>query len=155
MLSVLSDNLLDTIHQSFQIQTMYSSSLQGMACVGRTKQCTIVPSNHYGPIPGIPVGSLWKFRVQVRPHNCRDELMLLSKLLQHARCINNTTVLWLCSSGLQWGFNSSFFLGQWIWRPQATCSWYSWQEQWWCLLSGPGRRLWGWCGMLFVYFLYC
>lgn len=39
--------------------------LQGMACVGRTKQCTIVPSNHYGPIPGIPVGSLWKFRVQV------------------------------------------------------------------------------------------
>lgn len=47
---------------------------KGMACVGRTKQCTIVPSNHYGPIPGIPVGSLWKFRVQVsesgvhRPH---------------------------------------------------------------------------------------
>uniref|UniRef100_A0A8C2ZC22 E3 ubiquitin-protein ligase UHRF n=1 Tax=Cyclopterus lumpus TaxID=8103 RepID=A0A8C2ZC22_CYCLU len=47
---------------------------KGMACVGRTKQCTIVPSNHYGPIPGVPVGSLWKFRVQVsesgvhRPH---------------------------------------------------------------------------------------
>ncbi|KAF7663568.1 hypothetical protein LDENG_00206770 [Lucifuga dentata] len=47
---------------------------KGMACVGRTKQCTIVPSNHYGPIPGIPVGSLWKYRVQVsesgvhRPH---------------------------------------------------------------------------------------
>uniref|UniRef100_A0A8C9X0J2 E3 ubiquitin-protein ligase UHRF n=1 Tax=Sander lucioperca TaxID=283035 RepID=A0A8C9X0J2_SANLU len=47
---------------------------KGMACVGRTKQCTIVPSNHYGPIPSIPVGSLWKFRVQVsesgvhRPH---------------------------------------------------------------------------------------
>ena len=38
---------------------------KGMACVGRTKQCTIVPSNHFGPIPGIPVGSLWKFRVQV------------------------------------------------------------------------------------------
>ncbi|XP_057696467.1 E3 ubiquitin-protein ligase UHRF1 [Corythoichthys intestinalis] len=38
---------------------------KGMACVGRTKQCTIVPSNHYGPIPGVPVGSLWKFRVQV------------------------------------------------------------------------------------------
>ncbi|NXX96066.1 UHRF1 ligase, partial [Centropus bengalensis] len=47
---------------------------KGMACVGRTKQCTIVPSNHYGPIPGIPVGTMWKFRVQVsesgvhRPH---------------------------------------------------------------------------------------
>ncbi|MEQ2179404.1 hypothetical protein GOODEAATRI_024589, partial [Goodea atripinnis] len=46
----------------------------GMACVGRTKECTIVPSNHYGPIPGIPVGTTWKFRVQVseagvhRPH---------------------------------------------------------------------------------------
>ena len=39
--------------------------LQGMACVGRTKKCTIVPSNHFGPIPGIPVGTAWKFRVQV------------------------------------------------------------------------------------------
>ncbi len=38
---------------------------KGMACVGRTKVCTIVPSNHFGPIPGVPVGSLWKFRVQV------------------------------------------------------------------------------------------
>ncbi|KAL8608900.1 hypothetical protein ACOMHN_063029 [Nucella lapillus] len=47
---------------------------KGMACVGRTKQCTIVPSNHYGPIPGVEVGTMWKFRVQVseagvhRPH---------------------------------------------------------------------------------------
>ncbi|XP_062268939.1 E3 ubiquitin-protein ligase UHRF2-like [Platichthys flesus] len=47
---------------------------KGMACVGRTKECTIVPSNHYGPIPGVPVGATWKFRVQVseagvhRPH---------------------------------------------------------------------------------------
>uniref|UniRef100_A0A2K6D806 E3 ubiquitin-protein ligase UHRF n=1 Tax=Macaca nemestrina TaxID=9545 RepID=A0A2K6D806_MACNE len=38
---------------------------KGMACVGRTKECTIVPSNHYGPIPGIPVGTMWRFRVQV------------------------------------------------------------------------------------------
>ena len=36
-----------------------------MACVGRTMICTIVPSNHFGPIPGVPVGSLWKFIVQV------------------------------------------------------------------------------------------
>jgi E3 ubiquitin-protein ligase UHRF1 len=47
---------------------------KGMACVGRTKQCTIVPSNHFGPIPGVPVGTMWKFRVQAsesgvhRPH---------------------------------------------------------------------------------------
>ncbi|KAK7110903.1 E3 ubiquitin-protein ligase UHRF1-like [Littorina saxatilis] len=47
---------------------------KGMACVGRTKQCTIVPSNHHGPIPGVEVGTMWKFRVQVseagvhRPH---------------------------------------------------------------------------------------
>jgi len=39
--------------------------LQGMACVGRTKQCTLVPPNHFGPIPGVEVGSQWKFRVQV------------------------------------------------------------------------------------------
>ena len=37
-----------------------------MATVGRTKSCTIVPDNHFGPIPGVPVGSLWKFRLQVR-----------------------------------------------------------------------------------------
>lgn len=24
-----------------------------------------MPSNHYGPIPGIPVGTMWRFRVQV------------------------------------------------------------------------------------------
>ncbi|XP_069505450.1 E3 ubiquitin-protein ligase UHRF1 [Ambystoma mexicanum] len=47
---------------------------KGMACVGRTRECTIVPSNHYGPIPGVPVGTAWKYRVQAsesgvhRPH---------------------------------------------------------------------------------------
>ncbi|XP_068091370.1 E3 ubiquitin-protein ligase UHRF1-like [Hyperolius riggenbachi] len=47
---------------------------KGMACMGRSRECTIVPSNHYGPIPGVPVGTMWKFRVQVsesgvhRPH---------------------------------------------------------------------------------------
>lgn len=47
---------------------------KGMACVGRTKECTIVPRSHYGPVPGVPVGTTWKFRVQVseagvhRPH---------------------------------------------------------------------------------------
>ena len=37
-----------------------------MACVGRTKECTIVPPNHFGPVPGGEVGMMWKFRVQVR-----------------------------------------------------------------------------------------
>ncbi|MEE6487651.1 hypothetical protein FKM82_014977 [Ascaphus truei] len=47
---------------------------KGMACVGRTRECTIVPSNHHGPVPGVPVGMSWKFRVQAsesgvhRPH---------------------------------------------------------------------------------------
>ncbi|XP_001602205.2 E3 ubiquitin-protein ligase UHRF1 [Nasonia vitripennis] len=47
---------------------------KGMACVGRTKICTIVPLSHRGPIPGIEVGTMWKFRFQVseagvhRPH---------------------------------------------------------------------------------------
>ncbi|KAG7253623.1 hypothetical protein CRUP_029144, partial [Coryphaenoides rupestris] len=41
---------------------------KGMACVGRTKECTIVPSNHYGPVPGVPVGTTWKFRVQLSLH---------------------------------------------------------------------------------------
>lgn len=29
---------------------------QGMACVGRPKDCTIVPLNHFGPIPGVGSG---------------------------------------------------------------------------------------------------
>ena len=39
--------------------------VQGMSCMGRTKVCSIVQSNHFGPIPGVPVGSLWKYRMQV------------------------------------------------------------------------------------------
>ncbi|XP_066597047.1 E3 ubiquitin-protein ligase UHRF1-like [Prorops nasuta] len=47
---------------------------KGMACVGRTKECSIVPSNHRGSIPGVEVGTCWIYRVQVseagvhRPH---------------------------------------------------------------------------------------
>ncbi|CAI9727269.1 E3 ubiquitin-protein ligase UHRF1-like [Octopus vulgaris] len=47
---------------------------KGMACVGRQKECTLVPPDHFGVIPGVPVGTTWKFRVQVseagihRPH---------------------------------------------------------------------------------------
>jgi len=38
---------------------------KGMACVGRTKTCNIVPPNHFGAIPGVEVGTTWLFRVQV------------------------------------------------------------------------------------------
>lgn len=47
---------------------------QGMATVGRTKECTKVTKTHFGPIPGVEVGMNWKFRLQVseegvhRPH---------------------------------------------------------------------------------------
>ncbi|XP_063245028.1 E3 ubiquitin-protein ligase UHRF1-like [Bacillus rossius redtenbacheri] len=37
---------------------------KGMACAGQTKECTIVPRDHFGSIPGVEVGSCWKFRVQ-------------------------------------------------------------------------------------------
>ncbi|CAH1106716.1 unnamed protein product [Psylliodes chrysocephalus] len=38
---------------------------QGMACAGRSKICTIVPKNHFGPIPNIDVGTRWLYRIQV------------------------------------------------------------------------------------------
>ncbi|RXG62368.1 E3 ubiquitin-protein ligase UHRF1 [Armadillidium vulgare] len=47
---------------------------KGFACAGRQKVCSIVPQDHFGPIPGVEVGTLWKFRLQVseagvhRPH---------------------------------------------------------------------------------------
>ena len=39
---------------------------RGMACVGRSKHCTIVLKNHRGPIPGIEVGTCWWSRIQVK-----------------------------------------------------------------------------------------
>jgi len=41
-----------------------------MTCVGRQKVCSVVPPNHFGPIPGIEVGTLWKFRKQVNNKYC-------------------------------------------------------------------------------------
>ena len=35
---------------------------QGFATVGRTKECSKVAKNHFGPIPGIDVGMSWNFR---------------------------------------------------------------------------------------------
>ncbi|XP_015791215.2 E3 ubiquitin-protein ligase UHRF1-like, partial [Tetranychus urticae] len=37
---------------------------RGISCVGRTKVSEVVPKNHFGPIPGIPVGTIWRFRFQ-------------------------------------------------------------------------------------------
>ncbi|RIA81528.1 PUA-like domain-containing protein, partial [Glomus cerebriforme] len=34
-----------------------------MACVGLSKKCEIVDSNYFGPIPGVPVGSSWRYRI--------------------------------------------------------------------------------------------
>lgn len=52
-----------------------------MACVGRTKECTIVPANHFGPIPGVPVGTMWRFRVQVSADPTGFQILLLSLCL--------------------------------------------------------------------------
>ncbi|KAF0298619.1 E3 ubiquitin-protein ligase UHRF1 [Amphibalanus amphitrite] len=47
---------------------------KGMATAGRQKQCTIVPTNHMGPVPGVEVGMRWQYRIQAseagvhRPH---------------------------------------------------------------------------------------
>uniref|UniRef100_A0A1B6CG73 RING-type E3 ubiquitin transferase n=1 Tax=Clastoptera arizonana TaxID=38151 RepID=A0A1B6CG73_9HEMI len=38
---------------------------KGMACMGLNNKCTIVPIDHFGPIPGIEVGTQWKYRQQV------------------------------------------------------------------------------------------
>ena len=62
-----------------------------MACVGRTKVCSIVPPNHFGPIPGVPVGSAWKFRVQVcnwRPLDVRLERLRVRELLNTKYCVH-------------------------------------------------------------------
>ncbi|KAJ1657765.1 hypothetical protein IWQ61_002889 [Dispira simplex] len=37
----------------------------GMACASVNKKCTIVKPTHVGPIPGIPVGSLWYYRIRL------------------------------------------------------------------------------------------
>ncbi|XP_046982149.1 E3 ubiquitin-protein ligase UHRF1-like [Schistocerca americana] len=37
---------------------------RSMANASRTKMCTVVPSSHFGPIPGVEVGTTWRFRIQ-------------------------------------------------------------------------------------------
>ena len=39
--------------------------MQGLANVGVKNKCTIVPINHFGPVPGVPVGSLWSNKILV------------------------------------------------------------------------------------------
>lgn len=43
---------------------------RGMACAGRSRECTLVAPNHFGPVPNVPVGSCWKFRLQVSETGC-------------------------------------------------------------------------------------
>ncbi|CAH2207452.1 jg21001, partial [Pararge aegeria aegeria] len=37
---------------------------RGMACVGKTKD-SAMPADHFGPIPGMEVGMMWRYRMQV------------------------------------------------------------------------------------------
>ncbi|XP_045779852.1 E3 ubiquitin-protein ligase UHRF1-like [Maniola jurtina] len=37
---------------------------RGMACVGKTKDSDM-PADHFGPIPGIEVGMIWRYRMQL------------------------------------------------------------------------------------------
>uniref|UniRef100_A0A8C2IDS0 E3 ubiquitin-protein ligase UHRF n=1 Tax=Cyprinus carpio TaxID=7962 RepID=A0A8C2IDS0_CYPCA len=69
---------------------------KGMACVGRTKECTIVPSNHYGPVPGVPVGTTWKFRVQVRKSASERKhlVALLLVTLESVACCCQVVKYW-------------------------------------------------------------
>ena len=38
---------------------------KGFACQGRTKVCSKVAKNHFGPIPGVAVGQTWLMRIQL------------------------------------------------------------------------------------------
>ena len=37
---------------------------RGFATAGRSKTCTLVSKDHFGPIPGVEVGMSWQFRIQ-------------------------------------------------------------------------------------------
>ena len=58
---------------------------RGMACAGRNKECTIVPSNHFGPIPGVDVGTTWRFRFQV----LKAPLWTRSQIIDHLSLMNH------------------------------------------------------------------
>ncbi|KAJ1562692.1 ubiquitin-like with PHD and RING finger domains 2 [Nowakowskiella sp. JEL0078] len=48
---------------------------KGQACVGREKECSIVPKGHAGPIPGCPVGLTFQFRNQVSQYGLHTPLV--------------------------------------------------------------------------------
>lgn len=37
----------------------------GVSCIGRSKECTVVSRNHFGKVPGVPVGKHWRYRIHV------------------------------------------------------------------------------------------
>lgn len=104
------------------------STWQGMACVGRTRECTIVPANHFGPIPGVPVGTMWRFRVQVSADvtgsrhlsslclRCGWGQEMLLSGVQEAACLGGlpgcSMILYPCHSQL--------FYGSWT-QPLGQC----------------------------------
>ncbi len=70
---------------------------KGMACAGLTKHCTIVPHNHFGTIPGIPVGSMWWYRKQVRGNQFKSSGVDLKNLFGEQRGEASLfTYVWSC-----------------------------------------------------------
>ncbi len=53
-------------NKSVIVDKVLKKFIRKMNNAPRTKICITVPSNHFGPIPGIPVGTCWKYRLQVR-----------------------------------------------------------------------------------------
>lgn len=68
---------------------------RGMACVGRTKECTIVPKDHYGPIPGIDVGTCWKYRLQVNSLFFILQLAIVNTFYNRSQKLVYTDLMWL------------------------------------------------------------
>lgn len=51
-------------HQTLSSGQLLANWGRGISCIGRTKVCEVVPKYHFGPIPGVPVGTIWRFRFQ-------------------------------------------------------------------------------------------
>lgn len=49
--------IVDDANRNFFMRKMHHAS--------RTKECSVVPRNHFGPVPGVDVGTCWRFRLSV------------------------------------------------------------------------------------------
>lgn len=61
---------------------------RGMGCMGRVRECTIVPPNHRGEVPGIEVGMSWKYRLQVS-QGSKYSFTSFYRLLNQFSCLFN------------------------------------------------------------------